>query len=99
MAWCLAFEMSFLGGYKDRKSNRINGMFDILFPVGQAIKKLKLRKSSPGRARIPPRGSVRKRLQSSQSFMSTGGKREIERERGGSDPELHSGTPGPGSIP
>uniref|UniRef100_A0A8W8ISF6 Kv channel-interacting protein 4 n=1 Tax=Magallana gigas TaxID=29159 RepID=A0A8W8ISF6_MAGGI len=40
--------------------------------VGQAIKKLKLRKSSPGRARIPPRGSVRKRLQSSQSFMSTG---------------------------
>nr|XP_019918123.1 Kv channel-interacting protein 4 isoform X8 [Crassostrea gigas] len=46
--------------------------------VGQAIKKLKLRKSSPGRARIPPRGSVRKRLQSSQSFMSTGVDHDLE---------------------
>lgn len=30
----LVFEMFVFGGYKDRKFNRINGMFDILFLVG-----------------------------------------------------------------
>nr|XP_019918119.1 Kv channel-interacting protein 4 isoform X4 [Crassostrea gigas] len=53
-------------------------LFSSSIAMGQAIKKLKLRKSSPGRARIPPRGSVRKRLQSSQSFMSTGVDHDLE---------------------